>query len=137
MPFFSRKKDKDKASTPSSETSPPLKGDRTNSGRTTSGRVGITKLPGRRMESGYSTAVAPVPSLPKIAIPGPPDPNVDPVGYLKSIHSVRERSRPVLELAKRDQLRHFNVDMTKFPDTASYVCAIIKVSNLIMWERTC
>lgn len=90
------------------------------------------------MENGHGSVAAPAaPSLPKIPIPGPPDPDVDPVGYLKSIHSVRERSRPVLELAKRDQLRHFNVDMSKFPDAASYVCSIIKVSDRSIWMPMC
>jgi hypothetical protein len=40
---------------------------------------------------------------------------------------VRERSHLVLEKAKKNQLRHFNVDMSKFQDTANYVVSIIKV----------
>lgn len=57
------------------------------------------------------------------------DPNVDPAGYLRSIHAVRERSRVVFEKAKRDELQHFNVDMDKFSETAAYVVSIIKVSS--------
>jgi hypothetical protein len=68
-----------------------------------------------------------VPQIPDVEIPPPPDPWQDPVAYLRSIHAVRERSRLVLEKAKRNQLKHFDVDMNKFADTASYVVSIIKV----------
>ncbi|KAF2166384.1 hypothetical protein M409DRAFT_55222 [Zasmidium cellare ATCC 36951] len=66
---------------------------------------------------------APVPQIP---LPKAPDPNIDPAAYLRSIYAVRERSKLVLEKAKRNQLRHFNVDMSKFSDTAQYVVSIIK-----------
>ena len=66
-------------------------------------------------------------SLPDIPLPKAPDPNLDPAGYLRSIYAVRERTKLVLDKAKRNQLRHFNVDMSKFPDTAQYVVSIIKV----------
>lgn len=66
-------------------------------------------------------------SLPDVPLPRAPDPNVDPAGYLRSIYAVRERSRLVLDKGKRNQLRHFNVDMSKFPDTAHYIVSIIKV----------
>jgi len=66
-------------------------------------------------------------SIPDIPLPKAPDPNLDPAGYLRSIYAVRERSRLVLDKAMRNQLRHFTVDMTKFPDTANYVVSIIKV----------
>ncbi|PPJ60342.1 hypothetical protein CBER1_10731 [Cercospora berteroae] len=65
-------------------------------------------------------------SIPDIPLPKAPDPQVNPVAYLRSIYAVRERSKLVLEKAKRNQLRHFNVDMSKFSDTAAYVVAIIK-----------
>ncbi|MCJ1313000.1 hypothetical protein MMC25_006676 [Agyrium rufum] len=61
------------------------------------------------------------PSLPDITLPKPPDPTVDPAGYLRSIHAVRERSRIVYEKAKRNQLNHFDVDMRNFLETAKYV----------------
>ena len=67
------------------------------------------------------------PIFPKIEMPRAPDPNVDPAGYLRSIGSVRERCKLVLEKAKRDELLHFNVDMSKFKDTTSFVVSIIKV----------
>ncbi|KAL8959906.1 MAG: hypothetical protein Q9193_003304 [Seirophora villosa] len=66
------------------------------------------------------------PSLVNIALPPPPDPNTEPAAYLRSIHSVRERSRLVYDKAKRNQLAHFDVDLTKFGETAAYVVSIIK-----------
>jgi len=66
-------------------------------------------------------------SIPDIPLPRAPDPNLDPAGYLRSIYAVRERSKLVLEKAKKNQLKHFNVDMSKFQDTANYVVMIIKV----------
>ena len=69
-------------------------------------------------------------SIPDIPLPRAPDPNLDPAGYLRSIYAVRERSRLVLEKAKTNQLKHFNVDMSKFQDTANYVVMIIKVCLL-------
>lgn len=70
--------------------------------------------------------------IPNIPLPKAPDPNLDPAAYLRSIYAVRERSKLVLEKAKRNQLRHFIVDMSKFSDTANYVVSIIKVSIAIM-----
>ncbi|KAL8938953.1 MAG: hypothetical protein Q9211_002972 [Gyalolechia sp. 1 TL-2023] len=61
-----------------------------------------------------------------IPLPPPPDPTVDPAAYLRSIHSVRERSQLVHAKAKRDQLNHFDVDLSKFGETAAYVVSIIK-----------
>lgn len=66
-------------------------------------------------------------SIPEIEIPEPPDPKTKPAAYLRSIHAVRERSTIVLERAKVNQLNHFDVDMTKFQDTADYVTSIIRV----------
>ena len=66
-------------------------------------------------------------NLPDIPLPKAPDPNLDPAAYLKSIYAVRERSQLVMEKAKRNQLRHFHVDTSKFADTAKFVVSIIKV----------
>lgn len=70
----------------------------------------------------------PTASIPDIPLPKAPDPALDPAGYLRSIYAVRERSKLVLEKAKKNQLKHFTVDMTKFSDTAGYVVSIIKAS---------
>jgi hypothetical protein len=70
-------------------------------------------------------------SFPDIPLPKAPDPTLDPAGYLRSIYAVRERSKLVLEKAKKNQLKHFTVDMTKFGDVASFVVSIIKVSLIL------
>jgi hypothetical protein len=66
-------------------------------------------------------------SFPDVPLPKAPDPSLDPAGYLRSIYAVRERSKLVLEKAKKNQLKHFTVDMSKFGDVASFVVSIIKV----------
>ena len=68
-------------------------------------------------------------SISDIPLPKPPDPNVNPVAYLKSIYAVRQSCQPVFEKAKKNQLLHFDVDMSMFEHTASYVVKIIKVWN--------
>lgn len=65
-------------------------------------------------------------SFPDVPLPRAPDPTLDPAAYLRSIYAVRERTRLVLEKARKNQLKHFTVDMAKFQDTATYVVAIIK-----------
>ena len=67
-----------------------------------------------------------VTAIPQIDIPKPPDPTEKPAEYLRSIHAVRERSRIVLQKAKANQLNHFDVDLSKFSDTAEYVVSMIK-----------
>ena len=64
---------------------------------------------------------------PDLKLPVPPDPNLDPAAYLRSIYAVRERCRLVFEKANLNQLKHFNVDLSKFEDTARFVVSIIKV----------
>ena len=67
-------------------------------------------------------------SLPTVVAPKAPDPSVDPAAYLRSIFSVRERCTLISQKARRNQLKHFDVDMSKWSETAQYVVAIIKVS---------
>lgn len=62
-------------------------------------------------------------------MPRPPDPQLDPAGYLRSLGAVRERCKIVTAKAYRDELHHFDVDMRKFPDVVSFVANIIKVSS--------
>ncbi|KAF2496801.1 DUF1688-domain-containing protein [Lophium mytilinum] len=76
-------------------------------------------------QSGQST-VKPAPPVHDVPLPKAPDPALDPAGYLRSIYAVRERTKLVLEKAKKNQLKHFTVDMTKFQETAGYVVSIIK-----------
>jgi hypothetical protein len=76
-------------------------------------------------------------SFPEIPLPKAPDPALDPAGYLRSIYAVRERSKLVLEKAKKNQLKHFTVDMSKFHDVASFVVSIIKVRFFWGWDDPC
>lgn len=85
-----------------------------------------TKVSSRPNMNGSPAANAVIPDIP---IPRAPDPALDPAAYLRSIQAVRERSRYVLEKAKRNKLTHFVVDMSKFPETARYVVSIINVRN--------
>ena len=62
-----------------------------------------------------------------IDIPPAPDPRSHPAAYLRSIYSVRQRSRLVFQKARTNQLKHFDVDEAKFKDVADYVVSIIKV----------
>ncbi|KAK3351276.1 hypothetical protein B0H65DRAFT_421764 [Neurospora tetraspora] len=66
------------------------------------------------------------PGVPRIDIPRPPDPQLDPVGYLRSLGAVRERCKIVTEKALRNELNHFDVDMNKFEDVVTFVANIIK-----------
>lgn len=68
------------------------------------------------------------PVIPKIELSKPPDPTIDPAGYLRSINSVRERCSLVLKKAKQNELEHFTVDMDQFAETTRFVVSVIKVS---------
>ncbi|EFX02367.1 conserved fungal protein [Grosmannia clavigera kw1407] len=62
----------------------------------------------------------------KADLPRGPDPALDPAGYLRSLPAVRERSRIITDKALRDELTHFDVDMSKFSDVVTFVAQIIK-----------
>ncbi|KAL9623854.1 MAG: hypothetical protein Q9160_001846 [Pyrenula sp. 1 TL-2023] len=64
--------------------------------------------------------------MPDVPLPKAPDPAVDPAAYLRSIHSVRQRSAIILKRAKVNKLNHFDVDPSRFSETADYVVSIIK-----------
>jgi hypothetical protein len=96
---------------------------RTSAGTTSTN--GGTSTPGTSFSPG-------TPAMPRIDMPRPPDPQLDPAGYLRSLGAVRERSKVVTEKAYRNQLHHFDVDMDKFDDVVSFVSNIIKVSR---WEK--
>ncbi|MCJ1305603.1 hypothetical protein MMC08_008418 [Hypocenomyce scalaris] len=103
-----------------------IDGDSTASAGTRDSNAGLTPLQSPRATDGSNSSTFTSPSIPEVTLPRPPDPALDPAAYLRSIYSVRERSRPILNLAKRNRLTHFDVDMSKFQDTAGYVVAIIK-----------
>jgi hypothetical protein len=69
--------------------------------------------------------------IPKIDLPRPPDPQLDPAGYLRSLGAVRERSKIVTDKALRNDLKHFDVDLSKFADVVTFVSQIIKVKHLL------
>lgn len=76
------------------------------------------------------TPMTPHPNaMSRVNLPKPPDPSLDAAGYLRSLGSVRERSKIVTDKALRNSLNHFDVDMARFPDVVSFVCGIIKVRN--------
>jgi hypothetical protein len=83
---------------------------------------------------GYKGSGPPA-SIPELPIARPPDPALDPAAYLRSIHAVRERSNIILNKAKQNQLNHFDVDMSKFEATASYVVSIIKVNPVNVYDH--
>ncbi|KAF1969397.1 DUF1688-domain-containing protein [Bimuria novae-zelandiae CBS 107.79] len=100
-----------------------------------SSKPGISPHPGSHPNMSNGSLKSPAPStangksrmsFPDVPLPKAPDPTLDPAGYLRSIYAVRERTRLVLEKARKNQLKHFTVDMSKFQDTATYVVAIIK-----------
>lgn len=90
-----------------------------NSGRTSTASLKSPPFKGSGLPS----------SIPELSISKPPDPALDPAAYLRSIHAVRERCHIVLEKAKKNELAHFDVDMSKFVPTASYIVSIIKVTT--------
>lgn len=69
------------------------------------------------------------PSALDVSLPAPPDPTLDPAAYLRSIWAVRARCQLVYQRAKINQLDHFDVDGSKFRETANYVVSIIKVGQ--------
>lgn len=85
---------------------------------------GWSNPPSARLHPGASFSSL---NLPEIKLPPPPDPSLDPAGYLRSIDSVRARTRVLYQRAKKNQLSHFDLDGSKFQDTVDYVVAIIKV----------
>ncbi|KFA77803.1 hypothetical protein S40288_00540 [Stachybotrys chartarum IBT 40288] len=64
--------------------------------------------------------------LPKVDLPRPPDPQLDPAGYLRSLGAVRERSRIIFNKALRHELKHFDLDLNKLPDVVTFVAGLIK-----------
>ena len=92
----------------------------------------IHKSPSSKPMNGNPSANA---SLPHVPLPRAPDPALNPAAYLRSIYAVRERSKYVFELAKRNKSKHFDVDMTKFADTARFVVSIMNVSCSLRVEK--
>lgn len=121
MGLFSRK---DKASKANSSLS--------KSHSTASVNSGASRGIGNRTSAGSITPATPLSpmspvKLPKVDLPRPPDPQLDPTGYLRSLGAVRERSKIIFDRATRDELNHFDVDLNKLPDVVTWVTGLIKV----------
>ncbi|KAM3430128.1 hypothetical protein NHJ13734_007889 [Beauveria thailandica] len=120
MGLFSRK-DKSRrgdASLPTSQS--------TNSFNSSTSRSGVN-----RVSAGSITPASPLSplsptKLPKMDLPRPPDPQLDPAGYLRNLGAVRERTRLVFDKVMNNSLHHFDVDMAKFPDVVTFVSGLIK-----------
>lgn len=117
MGFFSRKGNK----TSSDADSVASKFSRTNSS--------LKSPPLSKTINGFVNS----PSMTSISLPSAPDPNVDPAAYLSSVYAVRERSKLIYAQAQKNQLNHFEVDPSKWEETAAYVVSIIKVRESRMW----
>ncbi|KAK8854985.1 Uracil catabolism protein 4 [Apiospora arundinis] len=90
-----------------------------------SSRMGNRSSGGSSMPPTPLTPFSPM-MIPRVDLPKPPDPNLDPAAYLRSLGAVRERSRIITDKAMRNKLHHFDVDMNRFPDVVRFVCGIIK-----------
>lgn len=117
--IFKKKDSKSLSSSDKSSFKPAVTVDRLNTYSHKSPRLVNDKF----SSSAMSTSVTDIP------IPDPPDPRTKPAAYLRSIHAVRQRTRLVLDEAKSNTLNHFDVDLSKFQDTADYVVSIIKVGQ--------
>ncbi len=100
-----------------------------------SSRNVMNRTSGGTVSTGPGTPLTPfsphhsMPVVPKIDMPKPPDPQLDPAGYLRSLPSIRERAQVVTNKAYRNELLHFDVDMQKFGDVVTFVANIIKVGR--------
>jgi len=138
MGLFSRR---EKAAKPVAESKPSLSTSQSISSLASSSSlkspVGTTSTrpmnrtsAGTTSTNGLSTPLTPFspglnPSA-KLDMPRGPDPQLDPVGYLRSLPAVRERSKIVTDKALKNELHHFDVDMGKFSDVVTFVSNIIK-----------
>jgi len=66
---------------------------------------------------------------PAAQLPPPPDPKVDPEGYLTSLQAVRQRSQLVFEKVRQGKGKCFTLDPGKMDDVIRYVVGIIKVCD--------
>lgn len=121
MGFFSRREKAPKSD-------PPIR----SSYSTTSVHSGGSKGIINRISAGSVGLTTPGPpktpaKMPKLDLPRPPDPQLDPAGYLRSLVAIRERTRLVFEKALQNDLKHFDVDMSKMDDVVTFVTGLIKV----------
>jgi hypothetical protein len=65
-------------------------------------------------------------TMASVFIKGPPNPQVHPAAYLRSIYAVRERCQLVFGKAKGNELKHFEVDVDKLKDVTAAVVETIQ-----------
>lgn len=121
MGLFSRK-DKSRrgdASLPTSQS--------TNSFTSSTSRSVVNRVSAGSITPGSPLSPMSPVKLPKMDLPRPPDPQLDPAGYLRSLGAVRERTKLVFDKLMANRLQHFDVDMTKFSDVVTFVSGLIKV----------
>jgi len=141
MGFFSRNKDKKLATAASRKTTPSINTAHSNASIHSASSLRSPFPTQSRNKMDHILSPGLPRQLPRVDLPRPPDPHIDPVGYLRSLWAVRERSRIVTEKAFRNELRHFDVDMSMFPNVVSFVARIIKVREgrecvcEVEWER--
>ena len=91
---------------------------------------GTAKSPLFSKHGGISPTSSTSMSVPEVPLPKAPDPNLDPVAYLRSIHAVRRNSQRIYDEAKKNQLKHFTVNMDELTALGKYVVSIVKVGLL-------
>ncbi|KAI9828345.1 MAG: hypothetical protein M1832_002773 [Thelocarpon impressellum] len=105
---------------------PSINSDTATIGSNGSRKSSITTLRSPTRDSDRAPQSPMLPTIPSRPLSQAPNPSVNPAGYLRSIHAVRERCQLVFNRALTNRLTHFDVDMSKFPETAAYVVSIIK-----------
>ncbi|OAR02471.1 hypothetical protein LLEC1_05974 [Akanthomyces lecanii] len=120
MGLFSRK-DKSRRGDASLSTS-----QSTNSFNSSTSRSVVNRVSAGSITPGSPLSPMSPVKVPKMDLPRPPDPQLDPAGYLRSLGAVRERTKLVFDKLKANKLHHFDVDMTKFPDVVTFVSGLIK-----------
>lgn len=93
---------------------------RTSQGQTTS-KPRTGEPADKRVQKTPVRTTSNIPSIPK---PSPIDPESDPVAYLRSLPSIRERARKVY--AQRKDLKHFHYAEANMKNVVKFVLAIIK-----------
>jgi len=70
-------------------------------------------------------------SRPVAQLPSPPNPSIDPEGYLTCLQAVRQRSQLVYDRVRNGKGTCFTMDPTKIDDVIRYVVGIIKVPSIV------
>lgn len=122
MGMFSRKEKPAKVE-------PPIRSSYSTASANSGGSKGfINRISGGSVGNGNPLSPGSQASVPRIDLPRPPDPNLDPAGYLRSLVAIRERSRIVYQKALKNDLKHFDVDFDKMSDVVAFITGLVRVS---------